>query len=108
MSDDDDKIRMVVRVSRDAHPELYEELQQRSQYQRPERLRSLATAALLGRSAAARAPVESAKRTGKSASVSDADMQVDANANDNGSEIKDRAREKLNARKNDFKKDMKF
>lgn len=48
MSDDEDKIRLVVLVTKDGHPELFDELRKRSQSFRAERLRTLATFSLLG------------------------------------------------------------
>lgn len=41
-------LKLVVTVAKDAHPELYAELEQRSRYYRPERIRTLATMQILG------------------------------------------------------------
>jgi hypothetical protein len=46
---DDDEIKMVVRVNRDANPELFNELKPKSGKSRTERFRTLATMALMGR-----------------------------------------------------------
>lgn len=41
-------MKLVVTVAKDAHPELFAELEQRSRYYRPERIRTLATMQILG------------------------------------------------------------
>src|SRR5690554_3672028 len=48
MSNEEDTIRLVVKVTKDGHPELYEELSQRPQSFRAERIRMLAALSLMG------------------------------------------------------------
>ncbi len=48
MSKEEDSIRLVVMVTKDSHPELFDELYKRERSYRAERIRTLATLSLLG------------------------------------------------------------
>ncbi len=99
MSEDNDMIRMVVKVSRDAQPELYEELSQRTPKNRAERFRTLAAMALMGRSVQSAEPqsvgpaqAEKPKASGKGAAAKDGDTED----------------EELKNRRRNFMKDVTF
>lgn len=58
MSDNDD-LKIVVRINREANPELYDELKPKTRKNRTERFRTLATMALMGKFAEPTAPKQS-------------------------------------------------
>ena len=89
--DSNESMKLVVRVNRDSHPELFDELSQRSANRRGERLRSLATAALLGRNASSTSHASNASVTPEI----EREPEVDSSG-------------ELVRKKNDFKKSISF
>lgn len=106
MSNDEDSIRLVVMVTKDSHPELFNELRKRDRSFRAERIRTLATISLMGVQAGvgvAAAPPSIAQTEAPSAAVTARGEKVDPEE-----ERLRREQEQLEQRKRGFKDSVKL
>lgn len=112
MGNKSEVMKLVVTVTKDAHPELYAELEQRSRYYRPERIRTLATMQILGVGSGVSATVPaqgipgsaSAPMSGSMDSTAPGEPQQEAMEEERRIEEE---RQKLAKRRSSFKADLK-